>query len=303
MKLFQYLIIVLAATFLFSCDDDESTGNGTLKVYFTNYAGTDHDTGSAMPVGLSEQGATEYPYHSMSAGRFNISSLTYFVSKFQLSGPNGESYEDEILVDTQESKGYYFVNQRQNTSRLIELNDVPAGEYNQITFTLGVGEEGITQGAAGGVLDQETSPFWMWNTGYISMVLEGHAENAVAGTDGRTEAGEIQYHIGGWRDIEGVAANNIRELTYTFDEVLTIGSNYDPSADFAFDVVSWLEAAGVEFSDPAMSSVHAPLAGSAFADQFQDAFVLLHVHQTDTHDLLEDDDHDHGDHDHSHDHD
>ncbi|MEL6485364.1 MAG: MbnP family protein, partial [Bacteroidota bacterium] len=139
---------------------------------------------------------------------FNITTFRYYISKVKLEGPDGEVFEDEMNVsaNADDVRGFYLVNEADASSKFITLKDIPAGRYNKITFTIGIGEEGIEEGAAGGILDPaEGAWFWNWNAGYIGFAIEGGAANSgqerVEGDGWLIEEKSFALHIGGWKEI------------------------------------------------------------------------------------------------------
>ncbi|WP_109830443.1 MbnP family protein [Reichenbachiella versicolor] len=302
MKLYQLFLLVLVASVILSCDEEENTDSGTMMVYFSHFGGLDHQSGEALELDLAESGSTDYDIHSMEEGigMFNVATLQYYVTNIKLEGPNGEIFIDPMKVSAkaEEVTGYYLVKEGKSSSKAIMLSNVPAGEYDKITFTIGVPEEGIKEGAAGGVLDPaEGAPFWNWNNGYIGLTVEGMAMNSeqpqVIGDGWTIEEGSYAFHIGGWKDIEETTANNIKTLTFDLDGQLSVNAEQNPAIHMGFDIVQLLEETGVDFAST--YAVHSPLLGANFAENLNKAFFLKHTHQTDSHEMKEDD-HDHDDH-------
>jgi hypothetical protein len=70
---------------------------------------------------------------------------------------------------------------------------VPEGVYDEIHFLLGVDSIDQTSGAQSGALDPVRGMFWTWNTGYLSLKIEGTSP------DSREPFHAFSYHIGGYR--------------------------------------------------------------------------------------------------------
>ncbi|MFT4567322.1 MAG: hypothetical protein ACI9FN_002288 [Saprospiraceae bacterium] len=142
---------------------------------------------------------------------FNINLLRYYITNIKLEGPDGASFEDDVDVDISETKGIYLIDESDLATGFITFDNVPSGEYNKITFTVGVNENGMQDGAVGGVLDPATcNMFWNWNSGYIAIKFEGQSSMSNGGASGSetldaTISNAILYHVGGWRDMEGTA--------------------------------------------------------------------------------------------------
>lgn len=268
------MIALLAVAILFiACgeesEDSQTEIEGTVSIEFDNFVGS-------SSVNLVDEGSTEYKYVNNSNQEFNLTTIQYFVSKIVLTGANGELYEDELQVsaNADEIKGYYFVQESESASQILELTNVPEGTYTHITFNLGIDEEGVQEGAAGGILDPATgAPFWNWNAGYIGMTVEG--QTAVL------EDPEFQIHIGGWKDIipedgsDQKFYNNVKTITLSLDVNMKVSSSLEPEIHIVTDIQKVLGS--IDFS--ATSSVHSPAAGRTYADNLESAFVVDHVHQ------------------------
>lgn len=277
--LFGLFILILT---LNSCDDDETVlGNetGTFSILFDNVVG-DSD------IALQTAGSTNYTFTTTSGQNFNISTLGYYISKIKLEGPNGELFEDEMKASAFETTGYYHVKETVPTSTAITLENVPAGTYNKVSFTLGVEEDGVAQGAAAGVLDPaEGAWFWNWNAGYVAFKLEGTAEDSPeVGNGVSTVDNGYGFHVGGWKDVPADSTggnltfvNNIKHFSFDFGSDITVNESLEPNAHIVMDVKQLLEDAAIDFET--QYSFHSPIKGKVIADQFNGAFTLDHVHQ------------------------
>lgn len=279
-------LLGLSLLFVASCNESDSedlvSNTGAFMVEFDNMVGT-------TQLALEDPGSTNYPYTSNSGQKFNLSTFRYYISEIKLTGPNGEIYEDEMNVsaNAEEVKGYYLVNETEAASGMIGLENVPEGTYNSITFKVGIGEEGVQEGAAGGILDPAAGAwFWSWNAGYIAMGIEGGSEasgQVEVVSDGVVSVYEksIGIHIGGWKDVEPEEGqtqkfyNNVKTITLSLDDNIKVGAEYEPHAHIVTDVLKVL--GDVDFS--ATYSVHSPAAGKTYADNLSSAFVVDHVHQ------------------------
>ena len=252
---------------------------GTFQLYFDNMVGSND-------LVLKNPGSTDFNYETATGQKFNISMLGYYVSKIKLQGPNGELFEDEVSISASESKGYYQVLEDEPSSHNIVMTNIPAGTYNSITFTIGIEEDGVQEGAAGGVLDPARGAwFWNWNAGYIGFGFEGTAENSpqpYVDWGGGFESQEKTFaiHVGGWKDVAGNEnfANNVRTITLDFGTTITVADDLSPIAHVVTDVLKLMDGTSIDFGTT--YSVHAPKAGKPFADQLNEAFIIHHVHQS-----------------------
>ncbi|MEO9872288.1 MbnP family protein [Ekhidna sp.] len=286
MKTLKFLAIFSLISISYSCSEDDTPAleSGTFQVFFDNKIG-------ASEVTMRESGDATYDYETANGERFNVSTLGYYVSKIQLSGPDGEFYEDEILISASEARGYYHVLESETGSGNISLENVSAGKYNKITFTIGVEEDGVQEGAAGGVLDPANGAwFWNWNAGYIGFAIEGNAENSGQeyvdwGNGFETQAGTFALHVGGWKDVQDNEnfVNNVKTITLDFGTTISVSEELSPLAHIVVDAMKILDGAQIDFSTT--YAVHAPKLGRPFANELSDVFTVHHVHQsTQSHD-------------------
>lgn len=281
MKIYKLIALLALIGTIVSCKNDDPNPEefGTFQLYFDNKVGQNE-------LVLSEPGSTTYDYETANGEKFNMSLLGYYVSKIKLEGPNGELFEDEVSVSASESKGYYQVLENDASTHNIVVENVPAGTYNKVTFTIGVEEDGIQEGALGGVLDPANGAwFWNWNAGYIGLAMEGTAENSPQqyvdwGGGAETQEKTFAIHIGGWKEVSGNEnfVNNVRTITLDFGTTVSVSEELSPNAHIITDVLKLLDGANIDFSST--YSVHAPKAGNPFANQLSNAFQVNHVHQS-----------------------
>lgn len=282
MKISKVIALLALIGITMSCennDDPKPDEFGTFQIYFDNKVGSSE-------VLLKNAGSTDYDYETTIGEKFNLSMLGYYVSKIKLEGPNGELFEDEVSVSASESKGYYQVLENNSSTHNITLQNVPAGTYNKVIFTIGVEEDGVQEGAAGGVLDPAKGAwFWNWNAGYIGFAFEGTAENSSQqyvnrGNGSETQEKTFAFHIGGWKNVSGNEnfVNNVREVSLDFGTTVTVAEDLSPSAHVVADILKLLNEVEIDFSTT--YSVHAPKAGKPFADVLNEIFIVHHVHQS-----------------------
>ncbi|MEM1320710.1 MAG: MbnP family protein [Bacteroidota bacterium] len=289
MKLFnQFSILLFAITFLaFSaCNNDDDNNPtetpGTISVFLDNKLGDER-------ISMKESGSKDYQLTDQDGQSYNISLFAYYVSEIELLGPNGTQYLDPLNVspNAEEVTGYYHVISTTPNSNVINLENVEAGTYDKIRFTVGVNESGVQQGAAGGVLDPANGAwFWNWNAGYIGFGVEGSASNSGQeyvdrGNGFETLEGTYAVHVGGWKDVEPAPGedkkfvNNIKVIELDFDSAISIKEGLTPQVHINVDFAEILK--GIDFSTT--YSVHRPDLGKPFAEKLINVFELDHVHQ------------------------
>lgn len=123
-----------------------------------------------------------------SGARVNLSRLEYLISDIKLRAEDGTS----CSLDGQ----YFHINPLEGSSELV-LHDVPARNWREMTFQVGI-ESAINHAdparwPAGHALNVlECNLHWSWQGGYVFMAIEGTAK----GTPGTTESKTFLYHIG-----------------------------------------------------------------------------------------------------------
>jgi hypothetical protein len=151
----------------------------------------------------------------------------------------------------------------------VTLKNIPAGEYNAVSFTVGVDANQVSQGAQTGALDPEHGLFWSWNSGYIFLQLEG-VSAASAEPDH-----VFQYHVGGYKDI-----NNLRNVSLSFNgDVAPVRAEHEPEVHLLFDVNKFLAGPGETVTFTSKASRHSPAACANLAGNISSSFVVDHVHE------------------------
>lgn len=285
MKNVLFFISLLSAIAFFSAcnkDDDNAGETGTMLLIFDNVAVIN---GVQNQLSLSTPGSTDYNYSNGMDQPFNINLLRYFISGIVLEGPNGEHHHDHMEATASGSKGYYLIDESLPSSQQIMLDNIPAGTYDKITFTVGVDSAGVVDGAAGGSLDPATNNmFWNWNSGYIAMKFEGQSDVSNGGVSGAEtitvdNAKGMAYHIGGWKNIPGTAfVYNNKQLSFTFDTQAKVESKREPEVHMIFDVLSLFKGEHtIDFAGN--HNVHKPADGVNVAENMAKAFAYDHLHQ------------------------
>src|ERR1022692_4969374 len=154
--------------------------------------------------------------------KYTISKLRYYVSNVALLNGN-HSYEEQ--------NSYHLIDASKSESKVISLS-VPAGEYQQLQFLLGVDSLHNVSGAQTDDLDPAKDMFWTWNSGYVMAKMEGQspASNRVNHS--------FEFHIGGFSG----PFNVLKEIHLNFpgnSGHLVAGKSYEIVIDA--DVNQWWE--------------------------------------------------------------
>jgi hypothetical protein len=166
------------------------------------------------------------------------------------------------------------VDESDANSQDIVIENVPQGNYSEVTFTLGVDASQVNQGAQTGALDPIHGLFWSWNSGYIFMQVEG--ESPVS-----TETGHVfQYHVGGYKDVVGsTQANNVKIITLSFGgDLAPVAQGHEPEVHILYDVNKFFNGPGSAVTFTTNASRHTPKSCVDIADNISGAFTVDHVH-------------------------
>ncbi|MEM6298137.1 MAG: MbnP family protein [Bacteroidota bacterium] len=147
--------------------------------------------------------------YSIEEFKFLMNNLTFRNSE------TGESYSDPqkyrlVFPKASQKMSYGFV-----------LEEVPAGTYDEITFSVGVDSIDNFSIAQVGDLDPSTNMAWNWNTGYKFLFLEGRYF-----AEGGATAGLV-FHIG--------SLFNTKAFSFTALP-FTIGGTSDATVSLSVDV-------------------------------------------------------------------
>lgn len=243
--------------------DEEITGFGNLEVYFDHVV-----NGSTFALGTN--------YVNASGETMNFSQFDYYVSNFVLVKEDGS--EHVVPKDS----CYFLVKTSSTSSRTVTLKNVPAGNYKEVKFIIGVDSLKSTRPATErtGVLDpagEGAGMYWMWNSGYIFVKAEGTSPQAPLDAQGHNT---FRYHIGLFGGYSTPTLNNIKSVTlhdHANHENATVRTNITPELHVQVDVMEM-------FKSPTAISVAAnPVVmvtpySATVANNYADMFELHHIH-------------------------
>jgi len=230
--LYSYLLLFLSLAIV-ACDDDDDPstgGTGQITIEFDNRAGNDD-------LELLKE------YVNGAGESFQISKLNYYISNISLTTTDGK-----VFIVPQDSS-YFLIMEEEGESQHVHLRNVPSGNYNQISFTIGVDSLRSTMDISKrqGVLDPaqgHDGMYWTWNSGYIFFKMEGTSPAAPSDQDNK-----FYYHIGGYGGYETPALNNIRTTTLDMGSaVAQVRPEKNPQVHLHVDVLEF-------FSSPTSISI------------------------------------------------
>ena len=261
-------LIALASVTFISCEKNEVDGidpntKNTVAIEFDNRVGD-----QKLVLGTT-------PYKNGSGEDFTVTTFNYFVSNISLKKEDGtvQKFPDQ----------YFLIRQATNQSQVIELKNVPSGNYSEMTFTIGVDSLKSVSSVAErvGVLDVtsygDDGMYWSWNSGYIFMKIEGISSAAPVATSGQRL---YQLHVGGYGGgFNGGAkmTNNLRTVTLPITNPATVRGNIAPEIHLLVDAKKIFDGPN-KISLATTNSVHNPAAATLIADNYRTMFVVDHVH-------------------------
>lgn len=205
-KISLFAFLMAFSLTLFSCKKDSETEpeidpnkKGMVEIKFDNIYGQDDF-------------ALNTEYTNAVGETFTVDMLQYYISNIILKTEDGREY----VVPQAES--YFLIKEHDAETQKIQIPNVPEGNYNEITFTIGVDSLRSTMEPEDrtGVLDigvegAGKEMYWRWNSGYIFFKMEG-SSSVIEPTDNNPN-GRFFYHIGGFGGRNSPTINNIRTVT------------------------------------------------------------------------------------------
>ena len=168
MKLSKLLVVAIFGIVLFSfasCNKDAKPGNVTIYL--------DHNVAGEALV-FADGLVMDYISKNGDGFFYQIARLKYYISNVKLHQADGTTFD---------VAGVHYRNAKEEDTRTLTLKDVPAGNYNKITFTFGLDE---ATNVDGGLENTQTNIGMEWpipgDQGYHYMKFEGKYASMIDGT-------------------------------------------------------------------------------------------------------------------------
>lgn len=204
----KILILVLASSFIISCekDDDESNNNNNVPVTGSFEVNMEYVWAMSMaPFSLNQM-----LYQPMTGDSLNFSMFRHYISNIRLKRSDNTYW---AATDS-----YHLLDVSLPSTLTLNFSNVPAGEYVAMEVTFGVDSARNVSGVQSGALDPANGMFWDWNSGYIMLKAEGTSPQAAGGN--------FEYHLGGFSGTNNTV--DVRELAFPSGEKLVISSGTTP---------------------------------------------------------------------------
>lgn len=248
-------IAMVAALALTSCSNDDenpTTGDGNLKLEFDNVYG-DADF------------AFNTPYTNSNGEVIKASNAIYIVSNIVLTKTDGSTYT------VPKSESYFFINESNLSSTIINLPNIPAGNYNKVSFGIGVDEEQFNAGADGQgdmwTNAQALGMTWSWAAGYKFVKFEGTVTSAT-----HTDA-NYRVHTG-----KTGSVYNYASVTLDLPENALVRTNITPQVHIMADLKEIVDGTTkINFEDGLDVMGGTPVQ-NIMANNVPNMFEVHHVH-------------------------
>lgn len=262
------VLLTLASITLVSCnksDEDviDPNAKNTVSIEFDNRVGD-----QKLVLGT--------PSYKNAAGEtFALTTFNFFVSNIALKKDDGKV----VKFPNQ----YFLVRQADAKSLVIDLADVPSGNYDELSFMVGVDSTKSVSsvGERTGVLDPtsygDDGMYWSWNSGYIFTKIEG-TSTAVPTTANVDH--KFALHIGGYGGGWNGAAktvNNLRTITLPITTKATVRTNIAPEIHLFVDAKQIFDGPN-KISLAITNSIHSPAVATPIAENYKTMFQVDHVH-------------------------
>lgn len=264
--LWGFFALSIASFTLSNCkkdDHDDLSGTGSVTIEFDNRAG-------------SEAFAFDKDFKNAAGETVRFTTFNYFVSNFVLVKADGSEYA------VPKDSCYFLCKHEDTDSREITLNNIPAGDYTAVRFTIGVDSlksvSDISERA--GVLDPAAGAagmYWAWNSGYIFVKIEGTSPQAPL--DAMTNERTIQYHTGLYGGKTTPTLNNLKKVTLeSRAEPAQVRKDHEAPQFHVYVDILEMFTSPTNISVATNPTSHAGAFSKTVADNYADMFKLDHVH-------------------------
>lgn len=255
---------VLATTLLLvSCNDDDSilndtAGTGNLTVEFDNsFNGNDLIFNAPNTTSNSEV--------------LKVSNIKYIISNIALTDANGNTFTYP------KSQSYFIVNEADEASLFLDLQNIPAGNYTKIRFGIGVDEAQWQLGAdgQGDFLEHADTEdmLWSWAAGYKFLAFEGKFTSPTV-----TAETDFMVHTG-----KTGTAYNYTEVTLDLPQQALVRAEITPEIHVVADLSKIIDGGNkIKLSDNNMGGMGAMIMGgenlTLITQNLNAMFSVAHVH-------------------------
>jgi len=250
------LLLVMPAMVLQSCKKDEPVEttaiSNNVSLVITNKV-----NGQVLDMA----GGT---YTNAFGNSFTVSKFKYYISNISFKKADGTQYIVPVQAD--KSTNYFLVDESVHASKTLTMAAIPEGDYNAVTFLIGIDSLRNVSGAQDGALDPANDMYWDWNSGYIFLKMEGASPDA--------SNNQLTFHIGGFQPPK----STLRQVTLPLSaENITVRKNIAPEIHLFANLEKLFEGPSVIDFSVQSAALNGPDA-VRIADNYQYMFQIDHVH-------------------------
>ncbi|RZJ30683.1 MAG: hypothetical protein EOO48_04305 [Flavobacterium sp.] len=262
MKTIKNLVALAAmAVACFSCSNDDGgapTGTGNLGIEFDN-AFKNNDLVLGSPGNITSLGES-----------LTISNVKYIISNIVLTKEDGSTFTYP------KSDSYFIVDESDENTHVLELESIPAGNYNKVTFGVGVDESqyNLGESAQGGFLSVATAAGMLpdWPNGFTSLSMAGQftSPTVSATTDFLVKTGKTPNQY------------NYTEVTLDLPTKALVRTNITPEIHIVADVSKVIDGNNKIALSEHINSGSVTITDGSLINQmvanFPQMFSVAHVH-------------------------
>ena len=257
-KLALTLLLCISIISCSSDNEEDLTGQtGTLDLKFDNGVG-DQD----FIFGTS--------YNKSNGESYKLTTLKYIISNVRVKDSKGNIFnypatDNVFIIDEANSNNAGEI--------FITLNDVPAADYTEITFGIGIDQARFLLGAEGqgDFLNEADAAgmLWAWATGYRFIRLDGTYSSRTV-----TDAA-LNIHMGS----VGTSLDNYKEVTLTFPNSVRVRETAHPEIHIEADIAKVFDGVTSVSFDDGYDQVHtSAITTPVIAENLKGIFEVHHVH-------------------------
>lgn len=246
-------VLALALAFT-SCTDDNETisGEGAIKLEFDNVYG-------------AANLAFNTPYTNTNGEVIKVTNAIYIISNIVLTKEDGSTYT------VPKSESYFFVNEADAASTILNLPNIPAANYTKVSFGVGVDQAQFNAGADGqGTMwtdAQALKMTWSWAAGYKFLRFEGTVNST-----SRKDAA-FRVHTGKTGDIY-----NYTTINLDFPSKAKVRTDVTPDVHIFADLKKVIEGKTVINFEDALDVMGGTPVQNISANNVPTMFTIDHVH-------------------------
>lgn len=174
--------------------------------------------------------------HPKTNDTLTFTMFRYYVSNIKLKDTDGNWWA--------QPESYFLVDAGVANGSTLSIKDIPAGNYTEMEYTMGVDSFKNVSGVYEGALSLTNGMFWDWNSGFIMLKAEGNSPNSASNG--------FALHLGGFTG----STNVVTTLSTNFNNSnLNISGTTNPTVTLVANPAKlWHSSPGVD----SINVIHSP---------------------------------------------